>query len=501
MPEGSRYCPSCGADSTDPGSGSVITGSTEALLRQVRTSLAVRYDVQDVLGRGGMGAVFRATEKKLDRQVAIKVLPPELAVSGDIVQRFQREARTAAKLDHPGIIPIYAVEDEGDLQYFVMKYVRGHPLDDELDAGPMPIERAQRIIWEAAVALGHAHQRGVVHRDIKPGNIMMEGGERVLLTDFGISKAFEATTQFTATGAVIGTPSFMSPEQAKAGEVDGRSDQYSLALVGYQLLAGRLPFEDTTVHTLLYKQIFEEPPALAELRPDVPPFLAAAIHRALAKDPASRFATMEEFANAVRPESAIAVPASTPLPATRNETAVGDATTLVRPSAPRGRRLAVVGSAVVLIAAGVGVGGWLLLGRGAGAPAQDTSAAAQLAPSTPDSSSDTASRTAEPTVAVVPERRETTQTRPPPVRTPPTKPQVAPPAAPSVGYLTVGADPYGTVLIDGVEIRTTPLTRYELAPGAYVIEVRRAGYQATVDTVTITAGNSTILRKVLVREP
>jgi len=492
LPDGSRYCPSCGADSTDPGSGRVVVGSTEALLRQVRSHLGERYEVHDVLGRGGMGAVFRATEKKLDRQVAIKVLPPELAGGEDIVQRFQREARTAAKLDHAGIIPIYAVEDEGELQYFVMKYVRGHPLDDEIDRGPLAIERVQRIVWEAAVALGHAHQRGVVHRDIKPGNIMMEGGERVLLTDFGISKAFEGTTQFTATGQVIGTPAFMSPEQAKGTAIDGRSDQYSLALVAYQLLAGRLPFEDATVHTLLYKQIFEDPPPLAELRPDVPPFLAAAIHRALEKEPDARFASMEEFANVVRPESSVSVPAAVPPPEG------------ARPRRAVPRMLGV--AAVVVVLGGIGTAAWLLR-DGAGGGATAVSGAPRVASSTTPTATAASDSLAAPAGDSAAAPRETITVAAP--ATPPANdarasrqpPPVSPPAAPAVGYLTVGADPWGTVLIDGVEVRSTPLTRHALAPGRYVVEVRRAGYQTSVDTVAITASNSTILRKVLVREP
>jgi len=493
LPDGSRFCPSCGADSTDPGSGRVVVGSTEALLRQVRSQIGERYEVHDVLGRGGMGAVFRATEKKLDRQVAIKVLPPELAGSEDIVQRFQREARTAAKLDHAGIIPIYAVEDEGELQYFVMKYVRGHPLDQEIDRGPMAIERAQRIVWEAAVALGHAHQRGVVHRDIKPGNIMMEGGERVLLTDFGISKAFEGTTQFTATGQVIGTPAFMSPEQAKGTAIDGRSDQYSLALVAYQLLAGRLPFEDATVHTLLYKQIFEDPPPLAELRPDVPPFLASAIHRALEKEPDERFASMEHFANAVRPESAVSVPVAVPPPE-----GAGTRRALTR----------VLGvAALVAILGGIGAAAWLLAGDRAGGGAPAVSVETSQSPTAAPGAAATDSLTGPAPVFTDTTRQETataataTATPPPETRTPRAQGGVTPPAAPAVGYLTVGADPWGTVVIGGVEIRSTPLTRHALAPGAYVVEVRRAGYHTSVDTVTITAGNATILRKVLVREP
>jgi len=194
------------------------------------------------------------------------------------------------------------VEDEGDLHYFVMKYVNGHPLDDDLMAGPLDWRVAQRILWETAAGLSHAHSRGIIHRDIKPANIMIDEENRALLADFGISKAQEAATQFTATGAVIGTPAYMSPEQAKTAGVDGRSDQYSLGMVGYRMLAGRVAFESDSVHSLIYQHVFEPPPPLADFCPDAPDYLIKAIERALSKKPEDRFPTMDEFAAAVWPE-------------------------------------------------------------------------------------------------------------------------------------------------------------------------------------------------------
>ena len=156
-----------------------------------------------------------------------------------MIHRFQQEAKTAAKLDHPNIIPIYRVESEAGLNYFVMKYVNGSSLEQRLEQGPLPIDLARRVLRDAAMALGHAHKRGIVHRDVKPANIMLESDGRVVLTDFGISKALDGGSALTGTGNIIGTPHYMAPEQAKGLEVDGRVDQYALAVVGHQILTGK----------------------------------------------------------------------------------------------------------------------------------------------------------------------------------------------------------------------------------------------------------------------
>src|SRR2546428_8986004 len=194
-----------------------------------------------------MGQVFLAHDLTLEREVAIKVLPSDVAQDDQVVRRFQQEAKTAAKLDHPNIIPIYRVESEGGLNYFVMKYVAGTSLEDLLEQKqPLPVPEIQRIMWEAACALGHAHQRGVVHRDVKPANIMFDHDGRVMLTDFGISKALQAATGFTATGMIIGTPHYMAPEQAKGQAVDGRPAQHPLAATGYPMLTDPLPLNATT---------------------------------------------------------------------------------------------------------------------------------------------------------------------------------------------------------------------------------------------------------------
>ena len=272
-----------------------------------------KYEVKRLLGKGGMGAVFLAQDLTLDREVAIKVLPPEVSQDPKLVQRFQQEAKTAAKLDHTNIIPIYRVESEGGLNYFVMKFIAGTNLEDVLeDKKQLPVDYIQRVLWEAARALGHAHTRGIVHRDVKPANIMFDHDGKVMLTDFGISKALQAASGFTGTGMIIGTPHYMAPEQAKGQTVDGRADQYSLGVVGYRMVTGQLPFSGDSVHTILYKHIFEDPPPARDTRADVPEFLSAGLARAMAKDPAQRYATMEEFATALWPEQPVVGGATAP---------------------------------------------------------------------------------------------------------------------------------------------------------------------------------------------
>jgi len=314
LPDGSRYCHACGADQTGGGALAAPAGAIEVLQQRLQRAIQGKYEVERLLGRGGMGAVFLARDLTLDREVAIKVLPPEVSQDTKLVQRFHQEAKTAARLDHTNIIPIYRVESEGGLNYFVMKYVSGTSLEDVVEQKKaLPIDYVQRVLWEAACALGHAHQRGIVHRDVKPANIMFDHDDRVMLTDFGISKALQAASGFTGTGMIIGTPHYMAPEQAKGQTVDGRADQYSLGVVGYRLITGQLPFSGDSVHTILYKHIFEDPPTARDVRREVPEFLAAAVHRAMAKDPAHRYATMEEFATAVWPEQPVSAGRSGPV--------------------------------------------------------------------------------------------------------------------------------------------------------------------------------------------
>jgi serine/threonine protein kinase len=260
----------------------------------VRESLAAEYEIIEELGRGGMAMVYRARDLQLEREVAIKVLPFSLAFDTEFVERFQREARTAAQLEHPNIIPIYRVGRSGRVIYFVMKYLRGGSLSAVLGVRKkLNPPEIRRLLLEAGSALGYAAQRGIVHRDIKPDNIMFDEFGQSLLTDFGIAKAASGQ-KLTGTGMSIGTPHYMSPEQARAQPIDGRSDIYSLGIVAYQCLTGSVPYDGEDSFSIGYKHITEPIPTPALITADERR-LFEVIKRMLMKDPFDRFQTCEEL--------------------------------------------------------------------------------------------------------------------------------------------------------------------------------------------------------------
>src|SRR5437879_2194276 len=282
-----------------------------SLVARLRKALGSSYTIEGEIGRGGMGVVYQARDERLKRQVAIKVLPPELAFREEIRIRFLREAETAARLSHPHIVPIHSVGEGPDgLVYFVMAYVDGESLAARLKRRErLPPEEARRIMMETADALGAGHALGIIHRDVKPDNILLEGSRgRTVLTDFGIAKALTSTTgpgTLTATGVAIGTPHYMSPEQAAGDrEIDGRSDIYSLGVVGYQMLAGELPFSAPTVPGLLLKQITEPAPNLQDKSPTCPDDLAACVMRSLEKEPEARWPAADALRGALEPRTA-----------------------------------------------------------------------------------------------------------------------------------------------------------------------------------------------------
>ena len=265
----------------------------------LRDALAGQYLLERELGRGGMGVVHLARDVHLDRHVAIKSLPPALGNQVDLRERFLREARTAAALSHPHIVPIYRADELGGHAFFVMAFVDGESLADRVrDRGPLPPAEAVRWLREVAWALAYAHARGVVHRDIKPENIMIERGSgRALVTDFGIARA-DHDIRLTADGHVLGTVHYMSPEQLSGDALDGRSDLYALGVVGFFALSGHLPF-DGAAHAVLVAHATQPPPPLAMVAPQVPRAIAAVIDRCLAKNPADRWPTGEALAEAL----------------------------------------------------------------------------------------------------------------------------------------------------------------------------------------------------------
>jgi serine/threonine protein kinase len=280
--------------------------ATDPVLEHLRATLGFQYEIGRMLGRGGMGTVYFAREVALDREVAIKVLPP-IASTGDSRDRFLREARTAAKLTHPNIVPLFTFGDTGTVLYYVMGYVHGESLEARLRReGRIDPDEAQRILEELGGALVYAHEKGIVHRDIKPDNILIEEDSgRALLTDFGIAKQLTATGEtLTQTGVIVGTPRYMSPEQAAGDrDIDGRTDIFSLGVVGYTMLAGRAPFEGGGVREILAQQITRGAPPLATVAHQAPSPICRAIDGALRAEPSARWKDATRFLEAIRDES------------------------------------------------------------------------------------------------------------------------------------------------------------------------------------------------------
>src|SRR6266699_2051984 len=303
---GAYFCLRCGTSVpvTATGGGATVApplrrappAQHNAQLDALRQATLGEYEVLAELGRGGMATVYLAHDLALDRKVAIKVLAPALLLMGEgMVERFKREARTAAALSHPHIIPIYAVKESEHVLYFVMKYVQGRPLDSIIHGvGPLPIPMVQTILAHVGDALGYAHRHGVVHRDVKSANIMLDEDGWALVTDFGIAKVVQAEG-LTMTGVTVGTPTYMSPEQCETREVTGASDQYSLGVVAYEMLTGRLPFLGESTMSVMYAHFNQRPRPVAELRLDCPPNLAAGVMRMLEKDPAQRWPSMDDI--------------------------------------------------------------------------------------------------------------------------------------------------------------------------------------------------------------
>lgn len=280
-----------------------LAGDADASLRTaLERALGRQYEILRALGSGGMGTVFLARERTLDRLVAVKVLRPDLAEAADARERFRREARIAAQLSHPGILPLHASGEIDGIWYFVMGYVRGQSLAERLRLeGRLPPRTARQILIELADAVDCAHRHGVVHRDIKPSNILLDDESgRAILADFGISKLTGAGDSLTVTGLVVGSPHFMSPEQGLgSADVDERSDLYSLGAVGYTMLAGCEPFAGASASELTYRRLSQDPPPLNAVAPSVPEDLALIIMRCLARDPELRWGTAREVRDAL----------------------------------------------------------------------------------------------------------------------------------------------------------------------------------------------------------
>jgi serine/threonine protein kinase len=304
-------------------------GPEDELKAHVTSVLSANYELESEIGRGGMGVVYCARDRRLKRSVAVKVLPPELGYRSDIRQRFLREAETAAQLSHPNIVPIYTVEEKDNLVYFVMAFISGDNLGKVItDRGAMDPDDVRRILREVSDALAYAHHRNVIHRDIKPDNILIDGDSgRAMVTDFGIARALTDSTdsRLTATGMAIGTPAYMSPEQSAGdSQIDGRSDLYSLGVVGYQMLCGELPFDAPNTPMMLVKHLSETPVSVSERAHGIPLDLSRAVMMCLEKNPADRFPNANSLATALSTgDIPTLIARAQPAPPPRRESSMG----------------------------------------------------------------------------------------------------------------------------------------------------------------------------------
>ncbi len=523
----------------------------DLLLDQLRQELAGHYAVEKELGRGGMAVVYKAVETDLHRVVALKVLPPGQG-GPTMAERFKREARMAASLDHPNIIPVYRVGQAAGTYFFAMKFVEGRGVDAIVESqGALPVPVVIEILRGAAAALAFAHERGIVHRDIKGANIMVDRDGRVLVSDFGIARAAEEKT-LTATGSVIGTPHFMSPEQCSGARVAAQSDQYSLGVLAFQMLTGSIPYDADSLMGILQHHFFTPVPDIDAVRPGVPPQLIALVSRCMEKDAAERFASTKDLLEAIErvpfsdedrreagatlarlavgdPIPKIRTGSLPPLQETRLSQArtvspASSAPTVTGVSPPRGAvspaprarrsmgRVVAAGAVLVLLAAG----GYAVqqqrvaehqriaaadsLRRAATAHTADSIAAARRAAAALAAlPADPAPQGAD-TARVPPGRRKE---RPRPERgngRPEQERPVAPPvaAAPApTGLLRVSAaPPTAEIFVDNRRMGQGALFDEELPAGSHRLRITAPGYQTQEQSFTIEAGRTRALGQV-----
>jgi serine/threonine-protein kinase len=268
------------------------------VLRNIGEEKFSRYLIQEELGRGGMAMVYRAYDPLFEREVALKILKQDGLNDTQVRERFERETKIIAKLEHAAIVPVYDVgQSDNDQLFFVMRYMAGGSLADRIQRGALSLLDAANILQRLGATLDHAHAQGIIHRDLKPGNILFDEYNNAYISDFGIAKLTQSSTRITSSG-IIGTPTHMSPEQAQGEEVDGRSDIYSLGVILFEMLSGHTPFEATTPLGMALKHAIEPPPRILGINPNLPPGVDAVIKKVLEKEPKHRYRSGTEFADA-----------------------------------------------------------------------------------------------------------------------------------------------------------------------------------------------------------
>ncbi len=466
VPDNARFCYSCGTAVSDAEGQAAVTASMDnsAFLHMetlLREDTAGEFEIERMLGRGGMAVVYLATEVHLSRKVAIKVLPPELTF-GHGVERFKREAKTAAALDHPHIIPIYRVASGGKLFWYAMKFLEGRALDEMLkERERFPLDETIDVLSQAADALDYAHEHQVIHRDIKPANVMFDNRGRVVVTDFGIAKALTEGT-LTASGSVIGTPYFMSPEQGMGKPVTGAADQYSVAVMAYRMLSGQVPFEGDSAIDIIHKHCMMPPPPLETVCPGLPRHVYLAIHRGLEKEAGRRFASVGDFVKALKQPAEYTA-------ATGERTSESEVATLevsavdLSGTAPAGdraptkRRRGLYAGIGVVVVIGAVATGWFFVRPGPGKPAPTRQAGAETG-----------------------QLGATEAAGPVPLSLPP-------PPAPTTGEVVVtGLPADGVVLWNGEERSTA----FEVPAGSTLVMLRAPGYRPQETAIMVVAGGT-----------
>jgi len=420
-----------------------------------------KYRILDKIGRGGMGVVYRGIDETLDREVAIKAISPEL-VEDDLVRRFRAEAVTLAKVNHPNIASVYELFRDDDRLLMVMELVRGQTFEQLItETGALPVERATALVAQILDALGHAHRAGIVHRDLKPANLMLTDAGIVKVMDFGIARV-SGTERMTSDGLMVGTPAYMAPEQVRGDEVDGRTDLYAAGVVLYRLLTAKLPFKAETAVAMIQSQLNDRPALAREVRNDLPDWLDAVLMRSLAKRPADRYQSADEFRRALDSQGSfdpaaphpddltVATPSS---PYALHTVAARPAASMTPPAGPtptttlvlNRSHLAVAGGFAAMLLAVIGLLAWVVLRRPTATPVQVMTMAAPASAPAPAIVAPVAVPAPEPAVfAETPPPPKVVKAQPTPQPSPAAVPPPAPPRIPATLPASDIVPPAGT---------------------------------------------------------